>query len=322
MNLLNRQNEGCEFVKLKKISIIVSLFIIIFISLVAFLISNINEKQNKHIDITKNKKIEKIEEQKSINIALFGLDRRTKEEKSRADSIMIANVDFENKTVNVVSVLRDTLVDIKGHGKEKINHSYAYGGSKLALNTLNSNFDLDLKNYVSVDFFSLAKVIDLAGGVEINLKDYEASQINKNLSEINSIEKLKNKTDYLEGMGVKNLNGRQAVAYCRIRKEGNGDYERTQRQRNVLKSIINKYDKLDQNKKSKVNMEIIGNVSTNIPIEDIKYIQRKIQNEKNYKINQYMIPFEGSFKTKTVNGMWVIDANMKENIDKLHKYIK
>lgn len=303
----------------KKIIFILLIVIILPISALYLLIKDSNKKQK--IDMEKIQS-EKIENQKVINIALFGLDRRSKEEKARADSIMVASVDLENKTVNLVSILRDTLVDIEGHGKEKLNHSYAYGGAKLALDTLNSNFDLNLKNYVSVDFFSLAKLIDLVGGVDIDLKDYEANQINKNLDAINNIEKLPYGTDYIEGMGNKSLNGRQAVAYSRIRKEGNGDYERTQRQRTVLKSIINKYENLDSSKKFEVNMEMMSQVSTNIPVNDIKYIQEKMQNEKNYKINQYMIPVEGSFKTKTINGMWVIDANMKENINQLHKYIK
>lgn len=306
--------------KFNKKNILILLIVIILPILALYLlIKDSNEKQKVAIQQTKS---EKIENQKIINIALFGLDRRNKEEKARADSIMIANIDLENKTVNLVSILRDTLVEIDGHGKEKLNHSYAYGGPKLAIDTLNSNFDLNLKSYVSVDFFSLAKVIDLVGGVDIELKDYEANQINKNLDEINNIEKLPHGTDYIEGMGNKNLNGRQAVAYCRIRKEGNGDYERTQRQRTVLKSIINKYESLDPDKKFEVNMEMMSQVSTNIPVNDIKYIQEKIQNEKNYKINQYMIPVEGSFETKTINGMWVIYANMEENIKLLHKYIK
>lgn len=303
----------------KKIILILLIVIILPISALYLLIKDSNEKQKVAKEQTKS---EKIENQKVINIALFGLDRRSKEEKARADSIMIANIDLENKTVNLVSILRDTLVEIDGHGKEKLNHSYAYGGPKLALDTLNSNFDLNLKNYVSVDFFSLAKLIDLVGGVDIELKAYEANQINKNLDEINNIEKLPHGTDYIEGMGTKNLNGRQAVAYSRIRKEGNGDYERTQRQRTVLKSIINKYERLDSDKKFEVNMEMMSQASTNIPVNDIKYIQEKIQNEKNYKINQYMIPVEGSFETKTINGMWVIDANMEDNIKQLHKYIK
>ncbi|WP_250673464.1 LCP family protein [Paraclostridium ghonii] len=303
----------------KKIILILFIVVILPIGALCFFIKDSNEKQKSMME---QRKSEKIENKKVINVALFGLDRRSKDEKSRADSMMIANIDLENKTINLISILRDTLVDIKGHGKEKLNHSYAYGGPELVLNTINSNFDLNLKNYISVDFFSLAKLIDLVGGVEIDLKDYEANQINKNLDEINNIEKLPNKTDYIEGMGSKILNGRQAVAYCRIRKEGDGDYERTQRQRNVLKAIINKYENLDSNKKFEVNMEMISQVSTNVPVNDIKYLQNKILNEKNYNINQYMIPFEGSFETKTINGMWVIDANMEENIKQLHKYIK
>ncbi|MGL5756469.1 MAG: LCP family protein [Paraclostridium sp.] len=302
----------------KKIIVVLLLVILIPIGILTFLIKNNNNQSEEKV---KNEKTS-ISDEKSVNIALFGLDRRTKEEKSRADSIMIANINFENKTINLVSILRDTLVNIEGHGKDKLNHSYAYGGSKLALDTINSNFDLDVDKYVSVDFYSLAKVIDIVGGVDIDLKDYEAEQINNNLVEINNIEKLPEGTDYIEGSGMKKLNGRQAVAYCRIRKEGNGDYERTQRQRNVLEGLIIKYEKLDSSKKFEANMEIMAQVSTNIPINDIKELQNKILNDRDFTINQHMVPVEGSFETKTVDNMWVIDANMQENIKELHKYLK
>ncbi|MEG2985565.1 MAG: LCP family protein [Peptostreptococcaceae bacterium] len=302
----------------KKIIVVLLLVVLIPIGILTSLIKNNNNKSEEKVKDEKTS----ISDEKSVNIALFGLDRRTKEEKSRADSIMIANINFENKTINLVSILRDTLVNIEGHGKDKLNHSYAYGGSKLALDTINSNFDLDVDKYVSVDFYSLAKVIDIVGGVDIDLKDYEAEQINNNLVEINNIEKLSEGTDYIEGSGMKKLNGRQAVAYCRIRKEGNGDYERTQRQRNVLEGLIIKYEKLDSSKKFEANMEIMAQVSTNIPINDIKELQNKILNDREFTINQHMVPVEGSFETKTVDNMWVIDANMKENIKELHKYLK
>nr|WP_306810391.1 LCP family protein [Paeniclostridium sordellii] len=282
----------------------------------------IKENHKKEEIAKKEAKQEALKNEKSMNIALFGLDRRSKEEKSRADSIMVANINFETKTINLVSILRDTLVDIKGHGKDKLNHSYAYGGPELSMETINSNFDLDINKYVSVDFFSLAKVIDIIGGVDIDLKDYEANQINQNLNEINGIEKLPKETDYIQGSGLKNLNGRQAVAYCRIRKEGNGDYERTQRQRNVLKAILLKYEKLDSGKRFEVGMEMMSQVNTNIPINDIKDLQNKILSDKDFTINQHMIPFEGSFETKIIDKKWVIDANMKENIKKIHEYLK
>lgn len=303
----------------KKIIVILLLIIFIPAGIVTFMIK---ENQKKEEIAKKEAKQEALKNEKSMNIALFGLDRRSKEEKSRADSIMVANINFETKTINLVSILRDTLVDIKGHGKDKLNHSYAYGGPELSMETINSNFDLDINKYVSVDFFSLAKVIDIIGGVDIDLKDYEANQINQNLNEINSIEKLPKETDYIQGSGLKNLNGRQAVAYCRIRKEGNGDYERTQRQRNVLKAILLKYEKLDSGKRFEVGMEMMSQVNTNIPINDIKDLQNKILSDKDFTINQHMIPFEGSFETKIIDKKWVIDANMKENIKKIHEYLK
>ena len=303
----------------KKIIVILLLIIFIPVGILTFMIK---ENHKKEQISKKEAKQEALKNEKSMNIALFGLDRRSKEEKSRSDSIMVANINFETKTINLVSILRDTLVDIKGHGRDKLNHSYAYGGAELSMETINSNFDLDINKYVSVDFFSLAKVIDIIGGVDIDLKDYEANQINQNLNEINNIEKLPAGTDYIQGSGLKTLNGRQAVAYCRIRKVGNGDYERTQRQRNVLKAILVKYEKLDSGKRFEVSMEMMSQVTTNIPINDIKELQNKILNDKDFTINQHMIPFEGSFETKIIDKKWVIDANMPENIKKIHEYLK
>lgn len=303
----------------KKIIVILLLIIFIPVGILTFMIK---ENHKKEQISKKEAKQEALKNEKSINIALFGLDRRSKEEKSRADSIMVANINFETKTINLVSILRDTLVDIKGHGRDKLNHSYAYGGAELSMETINSNFDLDINKYVSVDFFSLAKVIDIIGGVDIDLKDYEANQINQNLNEINNIEKLPAGTDYIQGSGLKTLNGRQAVAYCRIRKVGNGDYERTQRQRNVLKAILVKYEKLDSGKRFEVSMEMMSQVTTNIPINDIKELQSKILNDKDFTINQHMIPFEGSFENKIIDKKWVIDANMQENIKQIHEYLK
>lgn len=303
----------------KKIIVILLLIIFIPAGILTFIIKENHKKEQIE---KKEKKQEALKNEKSMNVALFGLDRRSKEEKSRADSIMVANINFETKTINLVSILRDTLVDIKGHGKDKLNHSYAYGGPELSMETINSNFDLDINKYVSVDFFSLAKVIDIIGGVDIDLKDYEANQINQNLNEINNIEKLPAETDYIQGSGLKTLNGRQAVAYCRIRKVGNGDYERTQRQRNVLKAILAKYEKLDSGKRFEVSMEMISQVTTNIPINDIKELQSKILNDKDFTINQHMIPFEGSFETEIIDKKWVIDANMQENIKQIHEYLK
>lgn len=303
-----------------KIIIAILLFLLILVGLLGFIIYKSQNEENptKNIPNIENE----LRNEKHIDIALFGIDKRNENEKSRSDSIIIASIDLEKKTINLVSLLRDTLVEIDGHGQDKLNHAYAYGGSKLSLETINSNFDLDIDKYVSVDFYSLAKVIDIVGGVDIELKDYEIEQINSNLVEINKIENLKKGTDYITQNGIKTLNGRQAVAYSRIRKKGNGDYERTQRQRNVLKSILEKYEKQPSDKKFEINMEIIGQISTNIPVSYIKELGLKIFSDKEFEVNQYMIPYEGSFETITYKNMWCIKPNMKENIIKLKEYIK
>lgn len=303
-----------------KIIIAILLFLLSLVGLLGFIIYKSQNEENptKNIPNIENE----LKNEKHIDIALFGIDKRNENEKSRSDSIIIASIDLEKKTINLVSLLRDTLVEIDGHGQDKLNHAYAYGGSKLSLETINSNFDLDIDKYVSVDFYSLAKVIDIVGGVDIEFKDYEIEQINANLVEINKIENLKKGTDYITQNGIKTLNGRQAVAYSRIRKKGNGDYERTQRQRNVLKSILEKYEKQPSDKKFEINMEIIGQISTNIPVSYIKELGLKIFSDKEFEVNQYMIPYEGSFETITYKNMWCIKPNMKENIIKLKEYIK
>lgn len=306
-----------------KRAVIIALIISVFLIPMGILVILINKSNKEQNSITKLDSVEEsVNVDGKINIALFGLDRRNENEKARSDSIMIASIDINEQNIELISLLRDTLVEIDGHGRDKLNHAYAYGGEPLAIETLNNNFDITIDKYISVDFFSLAKVIDILGGVDIDLKEYEAKQINNNLVEINKIEGLPNGTDYIEDEGVKNLNGRQAVAYSRIRKEGNGDYERTQRQRNILKSLLSKYQSMNSDKKFEANMEIIGQVSTNIPINYIKDLGNKVMSKGNFTINQHMIPYENSFETKIIDNIWVIDADMDANIKELHKYLK
>ena len=113
-----------------------------------------------------------------INIAFFGVDRRAVNEASRSDSIMILSIDEMHKKIKMSSIMRDTYVEIKNHGQTKINHAYAYGGPQLAIRTLNENFNLDIRDYVTVDFFNFEKIIDAIGGVTIDVKQDEISLIN------------------------------------------------------------------------------------------------------------------------------------------------
>ncbi len=146
-------------------------------------------------------------------------------ERGRSDSIIILSIDYVHNKLKLSSVMRDTYVYVEGHGNTKINHAYAYGGPVLAIKTLNSNFDLNIKDFVAVDFEGFKKIIDILGGVEIEIKDYELPTM---------------ETVGIYEAGIYNLNGEQALAYSRIRKQGSGDYERTDRQRRVLEALFRK----------------------------------------------------------------------------------
>ncbi|HEY5588967.1 MAG TPA: LCP family protein, partial [Candidatus Paceibacterota bacterium] len=128
--------------------------------------------------------IKKEEVTEIINIALFGVDRRDVDEASRSDAIMVLSIDLVHKKIKMSSVMRDTYVEIKNHGDTKINHAYAYGGPQLAIRTLNENFDLNIRDYVTVDFFKLEKIIDTIGGVTIDVENNEISLINSNMGEV------------------------------------------------------------------------------------------------------------------------------------------
>lgn len=147
------------------------------------------------------------------NIALFGIDTAGTYEGSRSDCIIIASINQKNKEIKLVSVYRDTYLDIPNHGLDKVNHAYAYGGPALSMSTLNTNLDLNITEFATVNFTSTQEIIDEIGGIKLTVTDAEATQI----------------PGIVEG-GTYELTGAQALAFARIRKIDN-DYARTERMR-------------------------------------------------------------------------------------------
>ena len=119
---------------------------------------------------------------KITNIALFGLDARENEDVGRSDALMILTIDQRHGKLKITSILRDSEVNIDGYGSDKITHAYAYGGPELAIKTLNQNYNLDIEDYVTVNFIQMAEIVDAFGGVEINVTDDEMTEINNNLA--------------------------------------------------------------------------------------------------------------------------------------------
>lgn len=268
------------------------------------------------IDVNTTKK----EDAQLINIALFGVDTRVEDSDSgtRSDSIIVLTIDQINKKIKLSSIMRDTYVQIPGYEKTKINHAYSYGGPELAIKTINTNFGLDIRDFVTVDFFGLEKIIDAIGGITLNIEDYEINEINKYIKEVADLEG--KKATLLTTSGVQEVNGIQAVAYGRIRKVGNGDYERTERQRKVLTAIFDEVKTLSPNKALNLINNCTSYVKTSLDISDGIKLGLSILSG-NYTIHQDRFPYDDSSEGRTINGMWVLATDINQTKKDMRQFI-
>lgn len=255
------------------------------------------------------------------NIALFGLDQRSVDEPSRSDAVMILSLDKAHKKIKLISVMRDSYVSIDGHGKDKLTHAYVYGGPELSIKTLNKNFKLNIQDYVAVNFFDMEKIIDSLGGVELTIKDYEVKEINKYIQELATI----TKTPYtpLKKSGVQTLTGRQALSYARIRSVGNGDFERTSRQRVVLESLFATIKKGGVLKFPSNVSKLSPMVQTSLSSGDMVKMGFGLFLKGTTNLETARFPVDGTFKDggQMIKGVWYLPFDSEKNINALHKYI-
>lgn len=247
------------------------------------------------------------------NILFLGLDRRNPNQSCRSDCIMIVSIDRTNKKIKITSLMRDMYVPIPGHDKNRVNAAYAFGKALLTIKTINTNFGLDIRDFVIVDFQSFKKVIDEIGGVDIYVSEAEAKILNKYINKHNS--------DGYEKEGVRTLNGRQTVAYSRIRYVGNADYERTERQRRILNEVYKKV-------KSQNALEIMDTVSTILPYvetslsnKEIIELAKEVIKYDTDEIVQYRLPVNGTYRSRTIKGMAVLVPDIEANKNKLYEFI-
>jgi LCP family protein required for cell wall assembly len=239
-----------------------------------------------------------------INIAFFGVDRTDKDQPSRSDSIIILSIDEVHNKIKISSIMRDTYVEIENHGKTKINHAYAYGGPQLAIKTLNENFNLDIRDYVTVDFSNFEKLIDAMGGVEIDVAQDEIGLIPE-----------------IGEPGLQNLNGLQAVAYSRIRHTVGDDYRRTERQRTVLAVMFTKIQTLGVTKFPSVVSMLLPFTETSMNSIDILKIGTKVFISNIMTLEGERFPMDGYCTGETIGGVWYLVADMDATVDQLHKFI-
>ncbi|MDZ4991684.1 LytR family transcriptional regulator [Clostridium perfringens] len=254
------------------------------------------------------------------NILLLSSDARPGEDVSRSDSIMILTIDNVHKKLKVTSLMRDMLVKIDGHGEEKLNHAFAYGGPTKTIETIQNNFGIKLDNYVIVDFNSFVKVIDAIGGIEVTIKDYELDELNKYILDGGGSEK-----DLLPAPGTYNLNGYQALSYARIRKVGDGEYERTERQRAVIQIALEKIKDMSPVKLVALLNELFPYVKTNISLGDAMnygFTALNVGKVCNFEIEQFRIPLDSISKGGIIdNKGWVFVIDKVETSKALQEFI-
>ena len=288
--------------------------ILLLLLLISF-VSTFNVYSFSERDIKEYKMIE--------NILLIGLDGTNDKLHKRSDTMIILTIDKLNKSLKLTSLARDTLVKIPGRGEEKLTHAYAYGQEELLMQTINENFDLDIKDYAVVNFKSFIDIVDIIGGVDINVNEKEIHHLNEVIKECYGVnhEDTKN-IEYITSSGNHNLNGYQALAYARIRKLDT-IYKRDERQRLILTNIAHKLSDVSISKYLQIAKSILRHIKVNIAfnkIIDLAFIAHELAS---YDISQLEFPIseyreEGRIGEK---GTYVVKWDKNKNIELLHQFI-
>ena len=261
--------------------------------------------------------------------ALFGLDHRSKNEKlntENSDTIIIASINNDTKAVKLVSVYRDTLLNVKDDTYSKANSAYALGGPTNAVSMLNTNLDLNITDYVAIDFNALVTVVDCLGGLDIPLSYAEIVHMNNYCVETSEetgksytpVELPDPKPEDEEAIvDTYHLNGVQATSYCRIRYTASLDMGRTERQRRVIQMIVDKANKAGLSTIFDIMDQVFPMVKTSVSkTEILKMIPAMI----GYSIDE-TTGFPNDYKFAQVKGSVIVPTTLESNVLKIHQFL-
>lgn len=253
-------------------------------------------------------------------VALFGGDSREGqlEEGTHADTIIIVAIDNETKEIRMASVYRDTLLQQMDDTYKKANNAYFVGGPEEAINMLNKNLDLNIEDYATVDFKAMSDVVDLMGGIELEVTDEEADMMNKYIGE--TAKAAKKKANELDGGGTYTLDGPQAVTYSRLRKLEGGDYKRTERQRTVIMKLFEKVKTTDPVTLNDMIDTVFPQVSTSFSLKKIIGLSTALTKYRLAESEGF--PFEKADGiTYPEAGDVVVAQGLAENVRELHEFL-
>lgn len=245
------------------------------------------------------------------HLLLLGIDTRDPDnwDGCRTDTIIIVSIDRQNNELKFTSIMRDTYVSIPGKGSGRINAAYAYGGVELALETIKANFGVALDGYVVLDFGAVRGIVETLGGIEVVMNAAEAKVMNTAIPEAGFV------------IGQNRLDGDQTLLFCRIRKGCGDDFERTRRQRDVLKRLFSKIPSLGIDGMLALIGEKASLLETSIDTSDFVSWGMLLYQMREATISDLRIPIDGSYSNKTIHGAAVLQPNLTKNATALKRFL-
>lgn len=329
-----RTNAGKSAARQKRKMILFAIEIIIILVMVAVLYLVMNKtSEGPKLTVLDEEKLEipsevKVMEEEGgtmhgyMNIALFGVDAETENQLykgSRSDSTMIASINLDTGEIRLVSVYRDTYLNRGDDNYSKCNAAYSKGGAEQAVKMLNMNLDMNITNFITVGYKGLSEVIDGLGGVYINVDSEELKHINNYQASVAGV--LKCEYTMVTEPGYQLLNGIQATAYCRIRYTKGDDFQRTARQREVIKAIEEQAKKKDLVTLTKVFNDSIDDIYTSLDSADILKLLEHIADYKIVDEDGFPQPDMRANANMGANGACIIPTDLESNVVWLHHFL-
>lgn len=281
------------------LGVIGSLMIYAYRTLNSFNYQSLSDSDNDRVTMQDIDGNDLINDKMVLNIMLIGSDSMSTGDHGRSDSLLILSLDIRHKKIKVTSLMRDIWLTIPGYGKDRFNAAYAFGGPKLTIETIEKNFGIYIDRYAVVDFDGFSNIINALGGIDLELTSSECSYINKYSRDPHT----------LKGSGLKHLTGLQALHYSRDRNSIGSDYDRTSRQRNVIKAVVGKLKTANIAQITDLISKIGPMVTTDFKTAEISRLATKSLTYLNYPLEEFRLPTDDNVRNETYSQKMVLVIN-------------
>lgn len=278
-------------------------------------IDDINKKIEENM---KNNSTQLMYDQDVYNVLLIGSDTRVKGGSGRSDTMILVSINKKTQKIVETSLLRDIYVGIPGVSSgDRLNAAYAYGGADLLLKTVEQNFKVKVDKYIAVDFYSFINLVDQVGGVTITISNDELPVANSYVHSLNNVMGAPYDDSVISKSGEQKVNGKQALAYSRIRYVGNADWGRTDRQRTVLNQVIGKIKGMNFFQMNDLLNNFLPQISTNVSKGELFSMILSVPTYSKYQVVSWSVPQPGTYTSAQIRGMDVLSLNFNTAIQQI-----